>query len=340
MKLRGMMPSAQRPRSRVAINVLRHWCCSSRLARLLRHRARCAAAGGAVRRGGLLAARSARRPPAATARTRSMAAASGGYPSIISHRRSARRAAAGVAAVSARASVGSTAAARDSASAASSAAVSAVRTSRGTVSRPAIESISGSSSWRTRLRTKRGSSLDGSPTGTRPRSAHSRRVSVRRRASSGRVGRRCHRRQPVEPGAAEQVDEQRLGTVVGRVPGQRTGGKDGLAGGAERVLRGWGRRRCRRRTTWQGTPSRPANAAASVASSAEDGRRPWSTWIAVTSNPAADARTSSAVESGAAGERADDVGPGLRKRAAGEQLVDDRGAARHGQPSCCWRRFG
>ena len=137
-----------------------------------------------------------------------------------------------VAAVIARASVGSRPADIDSASATSSAAVSAVRTSRGTVSRPAIASINGSSSWRTRLRTKRGSSLDGSSTGdetelgAQPAGVGAPQGEQR----PGRAGR--HRRQPVEPGPAEQVDEQRLGPVVGGVPGQRTGGQRATAGSA------------------------------------------------------------------------------------------------------------
>ena len=92
---------------------------------------------------------------------------------------------------------------------------------------------------------------------------------------------RAHRRQPVEPGAAQQVDQHRLGLVVGGVAGERRRRAARPAGRRGPGPRGSGpaatstaheperRRRARR----------PAGRRAS-ASAADSGRRPWSTWIA------------------------------------------------------------
>ena len=104
------------------------------------------------------------------------------------------------------------------------------RARTGTTSRPAMSEHRGSSSARTRLRTKRGSPLVGSRTGSSPRWAHRPTVSARRRPSSGWVGSGPHPGQAVHAGAPEQVDQHGLGLVVRGVPGGGAGAEGRVAG--------------------------------------------------------------------------------------------------------------
>ena len=157
---------------------------------------------------------------------------------------------------------------------------------------------SGSSSWRTRLRTNAGSSLLASHTGVRPAAAHSAWVSLRRSPSSGCRGPGAMPASPSAPGAAQQVHRIVSAWSSMVCPVATSGGQHGEAGrpgpGLE-VGPGCARRhggsrsaapnRCRRAAA----PRRPRPP--------EPARRPWSTWIAVTSHPAAVARTSRASES-------------------------------------------
>ena len=184
-----------------------------------------------------------------------------------------------------------------------------------------MSSSSGSSSWRTRLRTKRASSLSGSSIGSSRRAAHSARVSCRRRPSSGRVGVGPIATSPSEPGAAQQVDEHRLGPVVGGVAGEGAGREGGVTGRRGPEPRGWGRRpgrdaptERRHRRRWPGRrPGRP--------------RRPTRPQpvVDVDGRDASTGRRGQRDQGGrvrSAGEGARDRRAGGREGTAGEQLVE------------------
>ena len=199
---------------------------------------------------------------------------------------------------------------------------SAWRARIGTRSRPARSASSGSSSWRTRLRRKRGSRVRRVVDGRRARAPRTRQsVSVRRSARIGRLpAAGPHRRQARAAEPRSRLQQHRLGLVVGGVAGEHVGRQRGVAGGAgaglevravghvdastrrSRHAERGGRARARRRPR-----------------SAEPARRPWSTWMAVASQPAATASASSAVESAPPGHGAGDRGARARERAAREQ---------------------
>ena len=134
---------------------------------------------------------------------------------------------------------------------------------------------SGSSSWRTRLRRCRGSSLDGSRD----------RVQAHGRAHGPGLGppqpeqrvarARAHGGQAVEPGAAQQVDQHRLGLVVHGVAGGHVRGAGRRSGRPGPAPRGWGPS-ADRRPARPGTARRTRRAAAATtsASSAEPGPQP------------------------------------------------------------------
>ena len=199
----------------------------------------------------------------------------------------------------ARASAGSAiaSAASDSSSATSSRSTPAWRASRGTGSRPATAAQSGSSSWRTRLRTKAGSALLRVAHRDQPDRGAQR---VRSRCGAGRAA-GGGGPAPCRPGRPSPAPRSRfedgLGLVVHGVAGRhlrRAAPRSGPPGPAPR---GWapGRPTPARRSKC--APRRAAAAATTPASASEPGRRPWSTWMAVTTHPAAAARTSRARES-------------------------------------------
>ena len=107
---------------------------------------------------------------------------------------------------------------------------SAWRARTGTTSRPAMAEHRGSSSWRTRLRTNRGSSFEGSWTGRRPSRRQSASVSDRRRSSRGWAGPARMAASPCDAGAPQQVGQHRLGLVVGRVAGGGARAEDPVSG--------------------------------------------------------------------------------------------------------------
>ena len=165
------------------------------------------------------------------------------------------------------------------------------------MSRAARSFINGRSSWRTRLRRKRGSAFDGSWANRSPSDSHSATVSDRRSARIGSRRARRHRAEPARSRAAEQREQQRLGLIVGGVAGHRVGAEHQLASDAgpgfevRSVEPG---RRARRRNPM---PRRSAVSRAHASSSSPTGRSPWLTWTAVTSQSAATASRTSAVES-------------------------------------------
>ena len=126
-----------------------------------------------------------------------------------------------------------------------------------------------------------------------------------------------HAAEAVEPGAAHQVEQHRLGLVVGGVAEQRVGGEHGVAGGPGPGLEV----RARLDVTRSARNAAPKPSAAVAhhlgLSAAEPARRPWSTWTAVTSHPAATASTSSASESAPPDTAHVTAVPGRRERAAG-----------------------
>ncbi len=167
---------------------------------------------------------------------------------------------------------------------------SAVLPSSGTGSRSAISAISGSSSWRTRLRRNRGSRLLGSTTGSRPSARHTASVSARRRA---RIGWRAPG--AIAPNPAGPAPRSRFNSTVSA---WSSAVWPVMASGPSTARRA-SRDRCSRSapgSTWtrsarKPAPRRVAASSTTDASSPEPGRRPWSTWTAVTASPVALART-------------------------------------------------
>ena len=167
----------------------------------------------------------------------------------------------------------------------------------GTTSRPATSSSRGSTSWRTRVAAEPGSSLVGSCSGVRRSASQRAAVSARRRPSSGRRWPLPDAGQARAARAPQQVQHHGLGQVVAGVPGEHVGGQRAVPGGPGPGLQVRPRQHrhplgpeagavALRRPPRPGRPRPP-----------EPGRRPWSTWMAVTSQPAAVARTSRASES-------------------------------------------
>ena len=155
----------------------------------------------------------------------------------------------------------SIAAASSSSSATSSVACSARRHSSGTGSRRPMSPRKGSSSWRTRLRVNAGSSFDASTTGVRPSAAHSACVSLPTHRQQRPARRFADAAHAVEAAAPQQVEQDRLGLVVGGVAGERVARQHGAARGARpgfevRALRR--RRRARRGSRTRSAPRRRA----------------------------------------------------------------------------------
>ena len=251
-------------------------------------------------------------PPRAPGRRRR--AGAGRRPRRSASRGLLRRPTASGAPARAAASSGSTSEATASRMSASPASTPAWRARTGTTSRPAMAEHRGSSSWRTRFRTKRGSSLDGSCTGTEAEQvAQGHRLGPAQR-EQGMAGPGPHGGQAVDAGAAQQVGQHRLGLVVGGVPGGGVGAEDRPAGrpgpGLEVGAVG------RPPPAPSGTRRRTGAAASATtsASAADPGRRPWSTCTAVTRQPAATARTSRASESAPPETPHTSGGPGRRER--------------------------
>ena len=316
MKLRGVMPSAQRPRRRVAISrrlprrVLQ--CCSSRrVDTSWPAGARCVAAGGDVRPG---VRRRSRRPGARRGRRRAPAstvAASGGYPSPASQRRTARRAS-GRAARGERPGrrSGRASPAAASASARSSATSSAVRTSSGDdVAAGDRRPSAGAARGGRGCARSGGSSLDGSSTGVEP---EVRRTAARSRRGAGRAAGGVGAG-PIAASPSRPAPRSRLISIVSARssavwPVRAPGGQGGQPGGAGPGLEVRARRRRSTAPSRKATPSVGGEAAgAARPRRAETGRSPWSTWTAVTWQPAAAASTSERRRVGAAGEGAVDA---------------------------------
>ena len=178
--------------------------------------------------------------PRATASTRSTAAASGGCsrPSP-SHRRTARRARATGAAARARASVGSRAAASPSSSSASSRRSGAWRARTATTSRSAMASSEGQ-----QLVADPVAAVGGVGVGrvVDRRQAHDpaqRPRLVPAQAEDRPPGAGGDPGQAVEAGAPEEVEQDRLGLVVGGVAGEDVGRQHPVAGGPGPSPPGW-----------------------------------------------------------------------------------------------------
>ena len=123
--------------------------------------------------------------------------------------------------------------------------------------------------------------------------------------------------EPVEARAAEEVEEHRLGLVVGGVAGEHAGREHGVAGrtGAGLEVRRLARRR--RAPPRKAAPTRAAAARTTSASAADPGRRPWSTCTAVTSQPRRHRQHQERERVRPARHRAGHRGAGRRERAAG-----------------------
>src|SRR5579884_1809947 len=237
----------------------------------------------------------------ATASTRSRVVSVGGWASPSgsawrSQLRRARRARGAGAAASSATDVGSMEAARASSRSASSARRAAWRATTAATSRSAISSSSGSSWWRIRLRRWLGSSLLGSSTMATPSSAHSWRVSTRRRA---RMGWRGPGRMPASP--SSPAPRTRLSRMVSAWssavwPVAASGGSTCRRAARARASR-LGPGATATRSDRKAAPNRPAASATRPASADEPARSPWSTWTAVTRQPASTARIISAIES-------------------------------------------
>src|SRR5664280_1835342 len=240
----------------------------------------------------------ARRSLRATSRTRSTASSGGGWAACPANQpRTLRRATASGAPASDAASRGSTNDANAPRRSASPASTRAWRANTGTMSRPAMAEHRGTSSWRIRFRTNRGSSFDGSWTGARPRRRHRSTVSARRRASSG-----CRGPGRIAASPSTPAPRSRLTSTVSAWSSAVC---PVAASGPSTSRRAWRARASRlgpssttTRTDSNRAPNRRAAPATTSASAAEPGRRPWSTCTAVTRQPEAAARTSSARESG------------------------------------------
>ena len=161
-------------------------------------------------------------------------------------------------------------------------------------------------------------------------------VGVRARAQRTRLGAAqrqqraavaAHAREAIEAGAAEQVQQHGLGLVVGGVAGEDIGRAAPRSGPHAPGLRGWDPERRAPRSARNPAPQAHATAATISASAADPGRRPWSTCTAVTSQPAAAARTSRADGVGSARDTAQVTAvPPARERAA----APPAGATAHG----------
>ena len=143
-------------------------------------------------------------------------------------------------------------------------------------------------------------------------------------ASSGRRGSaRAHRRQPVEPGAAQQVQQHRLGLVVERCDrSARSGRQRRRSGRPGPAPRGWARPDVDDDRRGSRARKRSAASAHDVGLVGRSGRAARGRRARRSRrSPAATARTSRAVESGPPDTAHVDRRPRRRERAAGEQLV-------------------
>ncbi len=156
----------------------------------------------------------------------------------------------------------------------------------------------GSASWRTRLRRKRGSVFVGSTTGVEPERRAQRRRLGPPQGDDRMPGSRGQGGETVDAGAPQDGEEHRLGAVVGGVTGGVVGREDGAAGGAGAGFEVGAVGDDCPLGPEGGAEAAPQPSATTPASPADPGRRPWSTCTAVTSQPAAHARASSASESG------------------------------------------
>ena len=153
-------------------------------------------------------------------------------------------------------------------------------------SRSAMSSSSGSTSWRTRLR--RNARVVVRRVVHRPRpSCRAQRTRSRRgagRAAGGAPS--AHAGEAVEAGAAQQVEQHRLGLVVGGVAGEHVGRQRRVAGRAGPGLEVRARRRPRHARARNAAPKRVAPPPRRRRPPrSEPGRSPWSTCTAVTSQP-------------------------------------------------------
>ena len=180
----------------------------------------------------------ARRSPRATARTRSTAAPSGGYGSA-SQRRTARRASAAGAAASALASVGSRPAASSSSEVGVVAQQPAWRARTAATSRSAMASSSGQQLVADPVAAEGGSSV-GRVLDRSQAEVLAQRPGLAPAQAEQRVAVGPHAGQPVEPGAPQEVEQHRLGLVVGRVAGEHVGRRARRSGPPGRGPRGSG----------------------------------------------------------------------------------------------------
>ena len=276
--------------------------------------------------------------PAATARARSTSASDGGWPpppASRSQRRRARRASGrgaprhrpGVGRVGQRVGAPATRAAPPR-RAARRPGGPAAAPGRG----PATSAHSGSSSWRTRLRTKAGSSLLASHTGARPAAAHTAWVSVRRRPSSGCRGPGSMPARPSAPAPRSRLTRIvsawssmvcPVATPAGSTAKRAARARASRLGPGATDDRGGleARPEARRPPPPRPRPPRPS-----------PGRRPWSTWMAVTSHPAAAASTRRASESAPPETAQASGGARRREGAAGQQVGDEGGGTGRAAP--------
>ena len=159
-----------------------------------------------------------------------------------------------------------------------------------------------------------------------PRSAHSLCVSRRRSARSGRRG-GVVAGQPVEAGAAEQVEEHGLGLVVGGVAGEHVGGQRRVAGPAGPRLEVGAGRHASPAPTRKAAPNRAATSATTSASARRAGPQAVVDVDGGDRAAGLDREHEQRQRVGAAGDRAGDGGAGRRERAAGQQV---RRGRRHG----------
>ncbi len=216
---------------------------------------------------------------------------------------------------------------------------SAVRTSSGTTSRPAIVVHQ-----RAAARGGRGCGRSGGRrwTGRRPASARGRRtgarVSARRRASSGRVG-----AGPIAARPSRPVPRSRLMSIVSARSSAVWPVSAPAGSAARRAARARASRfgpvgDARRATSRKATPSGGGEAPAPASASAADaGRSPWSTWIAVTWHPAAaasDERAPSSRRRRRRRSRRRCRRAGTSSGRAASSIDGVRLTPGHGQPSC------
>ena len=220
------------------------------------------------------------------------------------------------------ASVGSMPAASSSRNWSSARSRSAVRASSTATSRSATSSSRGSTSWRIRLRRKRGSSLLGSSATTRPSCVHNARVSARRSARIGwrRPGPMAPRPVAPAPRSSARSSVSAWSSAVCPV----------IASGPSAARRAARARASRfepaatsTRATRKPAPRRSAIVAATSASRSAEVRSPWWTWTAVTSHPAATAERDQRSGVGAPRQTAGHGRARRRKRAPIQELGDE-----------------